>query len=535
MRKGFVLSVALALFTFWLAVPFTAKAAESEGVGLAEVATVPAPIKVKIEWQKEPPPAPSPEQLLLMEECVDRVNLSIPRKGVSKREAVAPPPLTGPSYAEDPLFEPQLPEDFTFVFNEQLTAAEAVSTSNIMEPTVAAVQMKKIFMTGNWFASRSQDHGQTWTHIDPYTIFPPGTDYIFCCDQEIYFDTRYNVFFWSMLYLSTTNTGGFWRLAVSRNLDTWWYYDFSKEGAAADDTLPDFPHLAMTDNYLYVTWNEFIGGFFDHVFVARFPKIHLSRGMAFGYGLFTRDDVFTIRVAHNHEHGSTMYAVTNWIFGASPWNQVRVFEMPEWSNSYVWRDKIVNSWNTWDFVCTDPGGNNPCGRLDDRVLGAVAVRNNSFVEDAKDQLWISWTAGRDASYDYPYTYIVRLAIHGAGSLSDWDVAAYSHIYNSLHAFIYTALYPNPRGDIGVTTDFIGGSWYNLFCATIIDQYNGYNPGWIVYSAGSGTSGPTNNSWGDYNHVVTWWRNALQFAGSGHVRTGGRSTPIYIRFARERDL
>jgi hypothetical protein len=45
------------------------------------------------------------------------------------------------------------------------------STSTVGEPSVA-VAGQGIFVTGNWYASRSTDAGGTWTHVDPFTTLP---------------------------------------------------------------------------------------------------------------------------------------------------------------------------------------------------------------------------------------------------------------------------------------------------------------------------------------------------------------------------
>jgi hypothetical protein len=553
MRKGLVLLIVLGVCAVWLAVPFTASAwvekhlqgkeaeAATKGgtVQWGESKTITPTATVTIEWKEGRPTPLSAERRGKAEDVLDCVHRYEPRKPMTQADktmmaSVAPP--IGPATQRDPSM--RLPEDFSFIINDQLNSSEAVSTSNVMEPVAMGVQMKRVFMTGNWFAARSQDHGRNWTHVDPYTVFDPETGYEFCCDQEIFFDTVHNIYYWSMLYVNSGVTGGYWRLAVSKNLNTWTLYDFSKEADGDDDTtIPDFPHMAVTHNFLYVTWNEYAGGSFDHVNLMRIHTAEFLLLSGTWYQEIALSDIFTLKVAHNNQHHSTMYAATNHITGADPFNQVRVYAWEEWSNTITYQDITVAGWNyTTPYTCTCQDGYNVCGRLDDRVLGVIAMRNDNFPEDCADQLWISWTSNSHGSYTYPYTYIVKLCIHGDGALSDWDVAGYMHQWNASTAIIYAAMYPNPRGDVYMVADWAGGTGnYTSFDALIIDEYNGYTGPYTWEIAATGDACPSDEKWGDYNYVEDFFRNSLNAVASGHVILSGRSTPVYIRFCRERDF
>ena len=49
--------------------------------------------------------------------------------------------------------------------------ATSSQTSTVDEPTAAA-SGNNIFVTGNWFASKSNDGGNNWSLVDPFTQFP---------------------------------------------------------------------------------------------------------------------------------------------------------------------------------------------------------------------------------------------------------------------------------------------------------------------------------------------------------------------------
>ncbi|MGE5834239.1 MAG: hypothetical protein ACM4AI_07155, partial [Acidobacteriota bacterium] len=60
-------------------------------------------------------------------------------------------------------------------------AATSQDTSTVGEPSLAA-SGNQVFLSGNWYASRSVNAGAAWTHVDPFTTFPSAAGG-FCCDQ----------------------------------------------------------------------------------------------------------------------------------------------------------------------------------------------------------------------------------------------------------------------------------------------------------------------------------------------------------------
>jgi hypothetical protein len=65
-------------------------------------------------------------------------------------------------------------------------AATGTQTSTINEPTTAT-SGNNVYMTGNWFASRSTNAAAGWTLVDPFTALPSAAGG-FCCDQIILYE-----------------------------------------------------------------------------------------------------------------------------------------------------------------------------------------------------------------------------------------------------------------------------------------------------------------------------------------------------------
>jgi hypothetical protein len=121
-----------------------------------------------------------------------------------------------------------------------------------VEP-VAANDGRNVFFAGNVFAARSNDGGNTWQYINPR-----DHGRLFCCDQDIIYSARYDVFIWYLQggFASPAGTGpGYSTVAVSRDLNSWWYYNIPTNLFGQERTSQwfDFPHIALSDNNFYLT------------------------------------------------------------------------------------------------------------------------------------------------------------------------------------------------------------------------------------------------------------------------------------------
>ena len=107
------------------------------------------------------------------------------------------------------------------------------SASVKLEPSIAN-KGNLIFYTANWFTARSIDRGRTWTfNTDPNlgmgVYFPLGQSR-FCCDQDVVYDPQYKVFIWYTQASKDTDGRNYFRLAVSRDAQTWWSWNFEPTG-----------------------------------------------------------------------------------------------------------------------------------------------------------------------------------------------------------------------------------------------------------------------------------------------------------------
>jgi hypothetical protein len=98
-------------------------------------------------------------------------------------------------------FAPQAAaDDLTLVINTELLEPGLQQlASNVGEPSVA-VNSDVVLYTGNWYAARSIDGGQTFQYLDPFTTFPDPPNLGFCCDQVANYIASIDTFVWLLQY-----------------------------------------------------------------------------------------------------------------------------------------------------------------------------------------------------------------------------------------------------------------------------------------------------------------------------------------------
>jgi len=510
-RNWFVWSVALLVL---IALPGFAIAQEQ---GEAEVEEAAEPVYMEVQWQDQIPSVPSDVCAPCM---LENVNRMLPKPEQEMASDLQAPGLdeTVPQPSGD-----QLPGDFRILRRHMLNNTEAPSTSNVTEPT-AACNVTKAMYTGNWFAARSTNAGNTWTYVNPYTVFTPPSGMSFCCDQEVIYERSRGIFIWSLLYINAAQTGGVNRIAISKNTTGWWYYDFHY----STTILPDYPHLRLSDNYLYLTCNLYGSTGFTATRLLRLPLTDMAQGKSFSYNFIARSDVFNFVVAKNRFVQSTAFFASNYII-AGPYDRVRIFHWDENSTSYSWNDVTVSAWSWSGFTCTAPDGTNPCGRMDDRLLAAI-VTNWGAPGVSNKVLWLGWNAGPITGRPKVYSYVVKI------NLNDFSVIGYADVWNSDVTWGYPAMGVNDRGHLALSIDFMGSPVYVDHYLSLYDDYTASPPpGWEVYRGARGYAGPSDDKWGDYNWADQYFPKSHLWLGTGHVKPNSANVdPYFYIFGRDRD-
>jgi fibronectin type III domain protein len=423
--------------------------------------------------------------------------------------------------------QPEAANDFTYRTVHDLTTNETSTLHSVIgEPSTANMGTTS-FYTGNWYAARSTDSGQSFTYVSPFNTFS-SVNNGFCCDQIVNYAANQDMMLWALLY-SHDSVSGTVRIAraiggaaVANN--TWTYYDFNPQqmGFSANNWL-DFPNMTVADNYLYITANVFdtVVGCpnqcrFNGSLIWRIRLSDLAAGGMVNFDYFPRTDVGALRCTEGAH--TTMY----WgaLLGTS---QLRIFRWDDAASNVFFDDVNISSfiWLNRDGLATSPDGTNWAARADSRITG-------SWV--AGGVIGLMWPAKQGGSFAYPYTIVAQF------NQSNRALITQNQIWNPQYAWLYPTASVNSVGNLAGFVTAGGGPIYpsaNIFISD--DVQNGFNP-LALYSAAASNVGPSSNAWGDYQTVRPQKTNPNTWVGSTHyLDSGSNVIPRYLWFGRERDF
>lgn len=391
-------------------------------------------------------------------------------------------------------------------------AATGIQTSTIDEPT-AAGSGDELFVTGNWFASHSDDAGSTWTLVDPFTALPSAAGG-FCCDQVTLHEVSRDMWIWLLQYSDDGNQNVF-RVAISKPgaSGPWSFWDFAPatfDTAWASDTMFDFPDVATTDNNLYITYNVFTisSGAWLAAIVFKFSLDELAALGSLHYEHFTITSHGSLRLTRGAT-SDMFFASHN---GVDP---VRIFQWPDAAGSGISNFDVSAStaWSgTGAFSAPGPGGE-WLGRLDSRITGGWVVGN---------QAGFLWAANAQSGRPQPYTKAIVV------DTSTQAVVAEPDIWHDQFAWAYAAACPNSDGVVGVALFSGGGASDPTHSVGFLDGTQ-----WNLVISRASTHGPAGGSWGDYLSCRLADPDTTEWVASGYTLQGGTDRrfvePQYVQF------
>ncbi len=416
----------------------------------------------------------------------------------------------------------------SFVFLKNTALGGSANTSVVNEPSVAN-NGNFIFQAWNWYAGLSSDGGATFSYINPYTTFPTVNNG-FCCDQEVLFDPSRDLLIWELMYVPNA-TGNTLRLAISKGqaaLSTaiFYYYDFTPQqlGQPAGNWY-DFPKMSRSNNYLFLTANEFTStSVWVRTVMIKIPLAGLAAGGGFGYSYFTTTTNFSFGPVQGAT--STMY----WASHQST-SQIRVYSWPESGDISSITSTLVSHSaypQNYPYACPGPDARSWCGRDDDRIYGGwVANGVLGFMWDA------SQGAGGLGTFSYPYVHVARF------NQSTFALINEPLLWSSGLAWNYPSVAVNSRGHVSGTVFYGGGSSYPSCGVFIWDAYTAPPPAWTIYSAVSSNADPTVDSWGDYLATRKSALNPFTWIGTCYSLQGGggnaNAHPQLVSWGRQADI
>jgi hypothetical protein len=389
--------------------------------------------------------------------------------------------------------------------------ATGLQTGTVHEPTAAAFN-DELFVTGNWFASRSSDGGTTWTLVDPYTAFPPAANG-FCCDQITLHEQKRNLWIWLLQYDKPKGGANVFRLAVSTSGPggPWTYWDFGPatfDPAWPSDVWLDYPDIAKTDNHLYITYNVFNGqDEWQQAVVLRAPLD----------GLATGNLQIEFHLISTYGSLRLTRGATSEMFFASHTgvNPLRIFRWPDEAGAALSYFEISGSaWNDQGpYSSKGPGGVEWLSRTDSRVTGGWAVGN---------KVGFLWTANASSGRPQPYVKAIVADTEKKSLVAEPD------IWSPDVAFAYPAACPNANGVVGLSMLFGGAQAHPSHAVGYLDGAQ-----WVLATSRRGTHGPPEGVWGDYVSCEVHDPDGTDWVASGYTLQNGSDRrsiePQYVQF------
>jgi hypothetical protein len=269
----------------------------------------------------------------------------------------------------------QAPGDFK-VHRQSLvnSTCSGCGQSVINEPSVAN-NGRFIVEASNWNIAYTTKGGAAtipWNNLSPYS-FSSG----FCCDQEVTYDPSRNIFLLLQLdYAGEGASSNGLALSVTsgNNPGSWCTYKFAGAIGGGATSTPDFPKIAVANNNVYLTWNEYPpNATFARSGLARMPIDSIATCAGFNYSYLTRTTEFTFALSKAGSSLDQFYWVSNWFLdGTTNGSNMRIFYWPENSGSYFYVTRAVNAYTFGNVAC----GGSPdwCNRLDPRYESVTITR-----------------------------------------------------------------------------------------------------------------------------------------------------------------
>ena len=408
-------------------------------------------------------------------------------------------------------------DDLTLVTNSELVQpGQTQLASSVGEPSAAAAG-DVVMYTGNWYAARSIDAGQTFQYINPFNAFPDPPNLGYCCDQVVNYLPSIDTFVWLLQYGPKTGpqADNIQRLAFATSdqvkTGNWRLFDITTQTLGVAGQFLDFPDLAVGTNNLYVTTNLFTpDGQGAGAAVVRIPIAGIAAGSVTATS-FVSKDLNSFRVAQNC--GTTAYFAAH-----ADTSTLRVFSWDETQSAPKPTDVGVARWiGGQGYQSSTPDGQRWLDRVDPRLTGATLAGN---------ELWFAWSVD-SGSNRRPNAFVQIARIDATNTTLLENV----NVFDLNAAIAYGALSSNTDNEVGISY-MIGGS--QQFPSHMVGILTGTRKDVLVSAGERGTS---DGQWGDFLTVRPVFPAQKLFVATGYTMKGPGdgsnrdATPRFVVFGR----
>jgi hypothetical protein len=508
-------------------------------INAPQAASDAAPVTPTMAKDFQPGTPPSAAELDAMQARIDAVRLASAVKADGKATAARPAPraplapastvlsVNGPSVqTHGP------PGDLIIGRNITNTVANTntCGTGSTLAEPAAANEGRNVYFTGNLRHQEfSTNGGTTYTCAAAYPAGPAAAPTAFG-DTDVVYEHSRGVTFHSVIYVNGTTTDGIVRIFVRRNINLAdnCFYDIDFDPTTA--VLPDYPHLGLSNDFLYLTVNRQGTAGFVGATIRRLPIDEMFDCVTAGGQIINFATGGATRIL-GPGHGARDVMYLSWVNTTSQW---RVFS---WADSGTTVPSTLINVGTMTFADADcRGGTNNVdwsGVLNTSIVG-FSVRTaigNDFVH--------VWTAvAPDAGHTHAYIQGAMLRI---GEAQDaLTLVQQPQLFFGDRCAGLPMVGANDRGDQGLVIALGGaqgggGPAVNTGVG-MKDQFNPGPGGFFIQPVATATHNPSR--YGDYFTVRRQSPCGEFFAATGWAMNGGTAlanvNARYVEFGRNRD-
>jgi hypothetical protein len=399
--------------------------------------------------------------------------------------------------------------------------ANSVLASTLAE-TSAVNEGPHVFYTGNTHAEFSINGGSTYTDV-PIGGGPAAAPNP-CCDIDSIYDKGRGVTIWSVLFLNNAASTGVVRIFVRRHIPNAnnCAYDYAP-GAAV---VPDYPHLGLSNDFLYLTTNE--GA------THRIRRYNLDQLVdCVGVAVTTASVTPAVgqRVVVPVEGAThTMF----WAYHDSN-TVIRIFYWPETAAGPASATRTITAHNHQNPDCR--GGVNNTDWIERSTSYTITgFRMRGAVGGG--ELGFYWNSSPDVAHSQEHVHAVIVRDDPALA---FPILSQPHIFNNGSCIAYPALGVNERGNWGLVVGWGGRAGGGGAAVhpdfSIRDDYSGFSTH-VPFATGTHNPAGAPPRWGDYQSVRRHQPCGMAWSATGYAHNGGTGVANinarYIEFMRGRD-
>jgi len=400
--------------------------------------------------------------------------------------------------------------------NNRNTRASAVA--NTLAEPAAANEGLRILYTGNTFASSSADAGLSWAAVG--LPAGPADAPTACCDLDVVRAHARDRIFTSLLYINGGLTNGIVRIFVRSDplAAPLCFYDIDPAGAA-NNILPDYPHLAFSTGFLYLSSNNLTNGAtWSGAQVRRFNLTQMSACQTAATNTLTWTGSVGQRILTPVEGAtSVMFLGSN-----ESATSFRVFSWPESSTIVSSSLRSVGSSNFTNPDCR--GGTGNFDFIERSTAWSIAgFRLRGATGGGQVTFW--WPVAPDANHPQAH-------LHGATvRTSDLALIDQPPVWNGSTCFGYPAVASNIFGEYGMSMAVggrAGGGGTAAQGVVLVDDGNSPGIFFPVYAVtASGTHNRSDARFGDYFTVRTNSRCQSAWVATNYALLNGNTTSAHV--------